>query len=118
MKDNDFMKDLFKHDQLIPEDLKHKLENYSDRKDRTSYFLDNVIKAGLAVNDKKYFANLLTVMNNSKYDNVKDLAKQIELEYDVDAKCELHNIMICICATMTLKVTLLITCMYVRMYVL
>ena len=88
MKDDKFMEELFRHD-LLPEDAKHKLEELPDRKDRTSYFLDNVIKARLAVNNKTCFVNLLTVMNNSKYDNVIDLAKQILSEYDVDAKCKL-----------------------------
>ena len=87
MKDNNFMKDLFKND-LLPEDIKHKLEEHPERKDRTSYFLDNVIKARLAVGDKTCFVSLLAVMNNSKYDNVKDLAEQVESEHDVDAKCK------------------------------
>ena len=85
MKDNHFTEQLFRHVQ----DIKQKLEDIPERKDRTSYFLDNVIKAGLAVGDKTCFVNLLTVMNNSKYDNVKDLAKQIESEYDVDVHCKL-----------------------------
>ena len=88
MKDNHFTEELFRH-VLLPQDIKHKLEDIPERKDRTSYFLDNVIKAGLAVGDKTCFVNLLTVMNNSKYDNVKDLAKQIESEYDVDVHCKL-----------------------------
>ena len=88
MKDDKFMEELFRHD-VLPEDAKHKLEELPICKDRISYFLDNVIKARLAVNDKTCFVNLLTVMNNSKYDNVKDLAKQIQSEYDIDAKCKL-----------------------------
>ena len=86
MKDN-FMEELFKHG-LLPKDVIHKLEKLSERKNRASYFLDNVIKAGLIVGNKTCFVNLLTLMNNSKYDNVRDLAKQIESEYDDDAKCK------------------------------
>ena len=89
MKDDSFMEDLTHHDLLIG-GFKVKLEALSINRERSSYFLDNVIKAGLAVGDKTCFVNLLTVMNNSKYDHVKDLAKQIESEYDVDAKCKLH----------------------------
>ena len=88
IKDDKFMEELFRHD-LLPEDAKHKLEELPDRKDRTSYFLENVIKARLAVNNKTCFVNLLNVMNNSKYDNVIDLAKQIQSEYDGDAKCKM-----------------------------
>ena len=86
LKDNNFMEDLFKHD-LLSENIKHRLETFNECKDRTSYFLDNIIKATLAVGDKRCFGDLLTVMN--KYDNVKDLATQIKSEYYVDAKCEL-----------------------------
>ena len=84
LNNTDFIEDLSKCD-LLPEDIKQKLEELPERKDRTSYFLDYVIKARLEDGDKTCFFNLLTVMNNSKYDNVKDLAKQIESEYDVDA---------------------------------
>ena len=87
MKDHNFMEDLFKHD-LLTGGFKAKLEALSVNKERATCLLDNVIKAGLAVGDKTCFVNLLIVMNNSKYDNVKDLAKQIESEYDVDAKCK------------------------------
>ena len=93
MKDIHFIEELFKHE-LLPEDIKHKLEELPERKERTSYFLDDVIKAGLIVGDRTCFIDLLTVMNNSKYDNVKDLAKQIQSEYDVDAQCKLYNLMI------------------------
>ena len=88
MKDICFLEDLFEHD-LLPEDIKHKLEVYSECNNKTLHFLDYVIKAELAVGDDRCFGNLLTVMNNSKYDHVKDLAKQIKSEYDVNAKCKL-----------------------------
>ena len=89
MKDNNFIEELFNHD-LLSEDIKHKLEELPECKDRTSYFLDNVMKARLAVGDKTCFNNLLTVMNDSKYDHVKDLAKQLVSEFDVNAECELR----------------------------
>ena len=91
MKDDSFVEDLTKYD-LLTGGFKAKLEALSINRERSSYFLDNIIKAGLAVGDKTCFVNLLTVMDNCKYDNVKDLAKQIESEYDADAKCKLHVI--------------------------
>ena len=91
MKDDSFVEDLTKYD-LLTGGFRAKLEALSINRERSSYFLDNIIKAGLAVGDKTCFVNLLTVMDNCKYDNVKDLAKQIESEYDADAKCKLHVI--------------------------
>ena len=81
------MDDLTKHD-LLTGSFKANLEALSMNKERASYFLDNIIKAELAVGNKTCFVILLTVMNNSKHDNVKDLAKQIESEYDIDANCK------------------------------
>ena len=94
MKDSNFIEELFKHD-LLTGSFKAKLEALSVNRERASCLLDDIIKAGLVVGDKTCFVNFLTVMNNSKYDNVKDLAKQIESEYDVDAKCKLICDWIC-----------------------
>ena len=85
MKDASFIEDLFKHN-LFTGDVN--LELMSTSKEKASYLLDNVIKSELVLGYNKCFVDLLTVMNNSKYDNVKDLAKQIESEFDNDAKCE------------------------------
>ena len=87
IKDRNFIEDLTKHD-LLTGSFKANLEALSMNRERVSYFLDNAIKARLIVGDKTCFVNLLTVMNNSKYDSVKDLAKQIESEYDDDAMCK------------------------------
>jgi len=87
MKDVNFMEDLCKNN-LLDEDIKLNLETLSERKERTSYFLDNIIKPELVVGNNTCFTNLLTVMKNSNYDNVKDLATQIETEYDINAKCK------------------------------
>ena len=85
LKDNDFMEDLSNHD-LLPQNIKLKLDEMSKHKEKASYFLDSVIKSGLLVGDNASFITLLTVMSNSQYDSVKDLAKLIESEYDIDAE--------------------------------
>ena len=84
IKDADFMDELLKHG-LLRADVKSKLESLIVHKQRSSYFLDNVIKPGLAVGS---FVSLLTVMKNNKHDNVKDLAKEIEKKLVVDVKCK------------------------------
>ena len=87
IKDADFMDELLKHG-LLRADVKSKLESLTVHKQRSSYFLDNVIKPGLAVGNSSCFVSLLTVMKNNKHDNVKDLAKEIEKELFVDVKCK------------------------------
>ena len=86
IKDATFMDELCKHD-LFPGDVKSKLESLTITYERSSYFLDNVIKPGLAVGNSRCFVSLLTVMKCNKHDNVKDLATKIEKELVVDIKC-------------------------------
>ena len=87
MKDTDFIDDLLKHD-LLPGDLKIRLESLSVLNERSSYFLDNVIKPRLAVDNRRCFVSLLTVMKCNKHGNVQDLAKKIEKELVIDIKCK------------------------------
>ena len=87
IKDTDFIDELHKHD-LLPGDLKIKLESQTECNERSSFFLDYVIKSELAVGKGRCFGSLLTVMKNSKHENVQDLAKKIEKELAVDKmKC-------------------------------
>ena len=89
IKDVDFMDELLKHD-LLPGGVKSKLESLTVHYERSSYFLDNVIKPGLAIGNSRCFVSLLTVMKYNKHDNVKDLATKIEKELTVDVKCKTH----------------------------
>ena len=84
-KDNDFMDELLKRD-LLPGDVKSKMESLVELDARSSYYLDNVIKPGLAVGS---FVSLLTVMKCNKHDNVKELATKIEKELTIDVKCKI-----------------------------
>ena len=88
IKDVDFMDELLKHD-LLPGGVKSKLESLTVNYERSTYFLDNVIKPGLAVGNSNCFVSLLTVMKYNKHDNVKDLAMRIEQELTVDVKCKI-----------------------------
>ena len=85
MKDADFINELFNHN-LLPEDVKPKLESLAMPYERSSYFLDNIIKPGLVVGNSRCFVSLLTVMKCSKHDHVKELATKIENELDIDVK--------------------------------
>ena len=87
INDVTFMDGLLEHD-LLSGDLKIKLESLSVHNQRASYFLNNVIKPGLAVGNNKSFVSLLSIMKCSKHDNVKELAKEIEHELVTDIKCK------------------------------
>ena len=87
IKDADFLDKLHQH-HILPGDIKSKLELLSVYNERSSYFLDNVIRPGLAVSNSRCFVSLLTVMKCSKHDNVKDLAMKIEKELATDVKCK------------------------------
>ena len=87
IKDADFMDELLKHD-LLPGDVKFKMEPLAELNARSSYYLDNVIKPELAVGNSRCFVSLLTVMKFNKHDNVKELATKIEKELTIDVKCK------------------------------
>ena len=85
IKDTDILDELFKHD-LLPGDMKIKLETLTEHYERSLYFLDNVIKPGLAVGDRNCFVSLLAIMKNCKDSNVKDLANRVDEELAVHKK--------------------------------
>ena len=106
MKDATFMDELLEND-LLTGDLKIKLESFVVHNQRASYFLDYVIKPGVAVGNSRCFVNLLTIMKSSKHDNVKELAKEIENELAVDIKCEIYMLFV-ICSHIDNFFTLLL----------
>ena len=61
IKDTDFIDELLEHD-LLPGNLKIKMDSLSIHSEKLSCFLDNVIKAGLAIDNNKCFFDLLTVI--------------------------------------------------------
>ena len=87
MTDTKFLDDLYKQIS-IDENLKLNLESLTARKERTSYFLDHIIKPQISVGDNTSFIKLLNIMKKCNYDNVKDLAEQIEAECTLDIKCK------------------------------
>ena len=87
IKDADFMYELLKNDLLCP-DFNSKLESLTVHSERSSYFLDNIIKPGIEVDNSRCFVSLLTAMKRNKHDNVKDLATKIEKELNIDVKCK------------------------------
>ena len=75
MDDPIFVAELFSHD-LLPGDLYDQVESRLTRADKAVYFLNHVIKPVLTT-DVGSFNELLNVMEDSEYSNVKELALQI-----------------------------------------
>ena len=76
MDDAIFTAQLFSHD-LLPGDAKEQVEAKATRADKTTYFLDHMIKPSLANTFVGSFNKLLKVMEDSEYEDVKELAKLI-----------------------------------------
>jgi len=75
MDDPTFVAELFSHD-LLPGDHYDQVESQSTQAKKAMYFLNHVIKPSL-ITDGTSFNELLNVMEDSEYSNVKELARQI-----------------------------------------
>ena len=75
MDDPIFVAELFSHD-LLPGDHYDQVESQSTRADKAVYFLNHAIKPAM-VTDAGSFDELLNVMEDSEFCNVKELAQQI-----------------------------------------
>ena len=71
-----FMAELYSRD-LLPDDLKEHVESLVTSAKKASYFLDHVIKPSITIGDASRFDDLLNVMEDSEYQDVKELAKLI-----------------------------------------
>ena len=75
MDDTLFRAELFAND-LLPGDHKERVESLATKSDKAAYFLDHVIKPSVTSNDHgSSFDKLLSVMEDSEYQGVKELAK-------------------------------------------
>ena len=73
---------------LLPEHIKEALPAQMAK---GSYFLDHMIKTALDTDDISRFDNLLSVMEDSDYANVKTLADQINSEFKISTVPELEG---------------------------
>ena len=77
MKDTTFL-EILKSKRLLPDKVKNSLEQMNRATERSSYFLEKIIKAGFDKGNNTCFTNLLAAMIESSYDNVKDLGVEIQ----------------------------------------
>ena len=84
MDDTTFIAELYRSG-LLPGDQKNLISVQGTQKQKSAYFLDNTIKPSVTIEVGTSFSDLLTVMENSEYENVKGLAKQIQIRLrDID----------------------------------
>ena len=76
MNDAIFIAKLYSRD-LLPGDLKEHLGSLSTSARKASYFLDHVIQPSVTNGTGGRFDDLLKVMEDSDYQGVKELTKQI-----------------------------------------
>ena len=77
MKDGTFL-EVLKRNMLLPDEVKNSLEQMDRTIERSSYFLEKIIKGGFDKGDNSCLMNLLAAMIESSYINVKDLGIEIQ----------------------------------------
>ena len=81
MDDAVFVAELFKCG-LLPGDLKHQIKAEKTLIDKATCFLDNKISRDISIDNSTSLNKLLTVMEKSDNDTLKDLAKQIRISLE------------------------------------
>ena len=76
MNDVTFTARLVSHD-LLPGNLNDQVKSLATASDKAAHFLDCVIKPAVTIGIDRSFDELLNVMEDSEYCNVKELAQQI-----------------------------------------
>ena len=76
MNDVTFTAQLFSS-KLLPGNVKDQVKSQTTQADKATYFLDHVIKPSVTSGVGSSFNKFLKVMEDSEYDDVKQLSKQI-----------------------------------------
>ena len=91
MKDITFL-EVLKRRNLLPDDVRSSLVQLDETTERSSYFLEKIIKTGFDDGSDSHFTNLLAAMKESNCENVKDFAVEILGKLVVDSS-QVHNTM-------------------------
>ena len=81
MNDTSFVTKLCQ-EKLLPGDTQNEIGTLPTPVKKASYFLDNVIKPALEIDDSSNFEELLSVMANCGYNHVQKLSCKITSEID------------------------------------
>ena len=84
MKDITFL-EVLKRNKLLPDEVRNSLEQLNKTTERSSYFLEKIIKTGFDNGNESHFTNLLAAMIESSHENVRDLAIEIQNKLSLDS---------------------------------
>ena len=84
MKDITFL-EVLKGKGLLPDDVRSSLEEMDETTERSSYFLERMIKAAFDDENDSHFINLLAAMMECSHDNVKDVAIEMQNKLGMDS---------------------------------
>ena len=79
MDDTGFIQRLYSFG-LFPSEFKAKITVKETQREKAEHFLDNIIEPSLSIGDYEPFQMLLSIMNQSGYSSVVELAKQLARE--------------------------------------
>jgi len=85
MDDNQFFANLLSA-KLLPGDVKDEVQSMNTRAKKATHFLDCVIQPSVEVDAGGCFDTLLKLMEDSDYDYLKKLAKQIKSRLGVTSE--------------------------------
>ena len=91
MKDVTFL-EVLKRRNLLPDEVKSSLEQMDKTTERSSYFLEKIIKTGFDNGDDSHFINLLAAMIESNNERVKDLAIEIQNKLGMDSNQDYNTV--------------------------
>ena len=89
MKDIMFL-EILKQKGLLPDDVRSLLEQMDETTERSSYFLEKIIKTAFDDENNSHFINLLAAMMENSRDDVKGLAIEMQNKLGIDSN-EDHN---------------------------
>ena len=67
---------------LLPEDVGNRIDSLAAKADKAKYFLQNVIKPSLVVNDKRDFNTFILIMKESDYRPLNMIAAKMKEELE------------------------------------
>jgi len=95
MRDVSFIDKLQKH-KLLPGHIKAIVSSLNISREKASHFLDNVIKPELTSKIHTCFDELLIVMMESDYDNMKELAWEVRSQLHTNNRGTIQGMYVCV----------------------
>ena len=73
---------------ILPDGVDAHIKSLPTKCDKAEYYLNNVIKSSLDIDETEELKILITVMEKSGYGHVERLAKSMKLDFDTELRGE------------------------------